>query len=139
MEKKSNKQNSCRKHKKIPPLNRHAKKKKLDEETEANLNIDSQKCNSGIKIDMGKYKQDTADDDFNLIFDFSILNKFFTPYLTCPVCATSNVRISDSPNARMGFSHKLVLECSSCAWNDSSYTSNQCVKGNGKQGTQYLK
>ena len=85
--KRSNKQNSGRKKKRMPPNKNKHTKKLFEMETSGVVNLQFE-CSSSKKLQTnGKgdnYELDN--DDYFILFNFSILKSFIAPMLCCPEC-----------------------------------------------------
>ena len=126
----SNKQNSSRKRKRKPPVNKHCKN------ASSSTNIE-ELCASEKKIKLDDYS-DLAniehDDDFFVMMNFSIMKNMFAPLLNCPTCQADNMTILNERDKRMGFAHSLKIRCSSCAWSKTFFSSKECAKERKVQG-----
>ena len=89
------------------------------------MNRPTPDCASGRKINPtanDDLHSNANDCDYNIIINYDILQSFFGDVLTCPICADS-VTFTHNIEQRMGFSYNIILQCKSCNWNRSTYTS----------------
>ena len=120
----STKQNSLRKRKRKPPVNRHSKYPSSSTDIE-------KVCASENKIKLDHYSEladESDDDDFFMMINFSIMKHMFAPLLHCPICHVDNITVVDNRGKRMGFAHNLKISCLACAWSKTIYTSKECGK-----------
>ena len=73
-------------------------------------------------------------ENYNFIMNFAVLKAFVCPLLSCPECNSRNVELSDELSLRMGYAHKLRLNCHDCPYNVDSFTSPECGKSESIQG-----
>ena len=99
------------------------KKPKTDEQNQKK-EID---CASSTKIDDLPFIEKNVDKmSYNLIIDISILQNMISAIACCEDCNSRGITIENIGSSRMGFSNKLKLSCSSCAWEKLFFTSKDC-------------
>ena len=98
-------------------------------------NLHSEKIKKRKSLDESTDKGNTVDpENYNFIMNFAVLKAFVCPLLSCPECNSRNVELSDELYLRMGYAHKLRLNCHDCPYNVDSFTSPECGKSESIQG-----
>lgn len=144
----SNKNKGYRKRKRDFRGNRYHKKQEADSSTPPNNNNVNVLENNSVPQTVSSSKvfvQETDDsidsDNYNILINFSILNKLIENVSSCPEC-DSGLIFTDEKNKRQGFSHKLYFKCSStrCTFAYSTFTSKEVVvdKKKNKQGRNFF-
>ena len=95
-------------------------------------NLRSEKIQKRKSLDESTNEGRTVDaDNYNLIMNFAVLKAFVRSFLSCPECNSKSVELSDELSLRMGYAHKLRLNCHDCPNNIETL---ECGKSESIQG-----
>ena len=98
-------------------------------------NLRSRKIKKRKLLDESLDKERNVDsDNYNLIINFTLLKDFLNSFLCYPECNSKNIELIDELSFRMGYAHKLNLNCHDCPYSIWSFTSPECVQSKNIQG-----